>query len=60
MNTDIPEAETRSLIAWLIIAMIIWAAVAAVTSCTLNKNTDSADDANGGEPIPRAIEVLIK
>lgn len=60
MNADIPEAETRSLIVWLIIAMIIWAAVAAVTSCTLNKNADSTDDASGSEPIPRAIEVLIK
>lgn len=59
MNTEIPEPETKSLIAWLIVAMLIWATVAVMTSCTIRINADGSKDATVDAPtILRAIEVL--
>ena len=56
---EIPQPETRSLVVWIIVAMLIWATVAVMTSCTLRINADGSKDATVDAPtFLRAIEVI--
>lgn len=59
MNQELPKPETRSLVCWLFVSALIWAAVAVMTSCTIRINADGSKDATVDAPtILRAIEVI--
>lgn len=58
MSTE-TKSDTLGLIWSLIGAMLIWAAVAVMTSCTLRINADGSKDASVDAPtFLRAIEVI--
>lgn len=58
MSTE-TKSDTLGLIWSLIGAMLIWAAVAVMTSCTLRINADGSKDATVDAPtFLRAIEVI--
>jgi hypothetical protein len=59
MNQEIPNAETKTLVFWLIVSLLIWAAVAVMTGCALQHNDDGPKDFLLTEPtVLRAIEVI--
>jgi len=58
MNSE-TKTDTLGLIWSLVAAMIIWACVAVMTSCTLRINPDGSKDATVDAPtFLRAIEVI--
>jgi hypothetical protein len=58
MNSE-TKTDTIGLIWSLIAAMIIWACVAVMTSCTIRINADGSKDATIDAPtFLRAIEVI--
>ena len=58
MNSE-TKSDTLGLIWSLIAAMIIWAAVAVMTSCTLRINADGSKDATIDAPAAlRVLEVI--
>lgn len=59
MNTDLSIPETKSLIFWLIVSMLIWFTVAVMTSCTLRINEDGSKDATLDAPAAlRVLEII--
>ena len=59
MNTDLSISETKSLIFWLIVSMLIWFTVAVMTSCTLRINEDGSKDATIDAPAAlRVLEII--
>jgi hypothetical protein len=58
MNTE-TKTDTLGLIWALIAAMLIWAAVAVMTSCTLRVNPDGSKDATIDAPAAlRVLEII--
>ena len=58
MNSE-TKTDTLGLIWSLLAAMIIWAAVAVMTSCTLRINADGSKDATIDAPAAlRVLEVI--
>ena len=59
MNTDLSIPETKSLVFWLIVSMLIWFTVAVMTSCTLRINEDGSKDATIDAPAAlRVLEII--
>jgi len=58
MSTE-TKSDTLGLIWSLIAAMLIWAAVAVMTSCTLRVNADGSKDATIDAPAAlRVLEII--
>lgn len=58
MNSE-TKSDTLGLIWSLIAAMLIWAAVAVMTSCTLRVNADGSKDATIDAPAAlRVLEII--
>lgn len=59
MNTDLSISETKSLVFWLVVSMLIWFTVAVMTSCTLRINEDGSKDATIDAPAAlRVLEII--